>query len=215
VDNKYYQIYQLKKSNELRKFRFESYSQLKAQNREINFNNYNIIYKNSYSKEIDLEELFSKFNSNIPNDFKGHSLSVSDVIAINDGSNIKAYYCDNFGFKEIPEFANSLKQYNDNLLEEAKNYINDFCIKEFGDAAEFDSLNTANVAYTVSEDCNHEIQVNINLSNLSVNKFVDRKIVEFEEYDSLEQLIECQLKCLDFDELIRIEDEQMVMGESL
>jgi hypothetical protein len=142
-------------------------------------------------------------------------MSVSDVVVINNSNNEKAYFCDDQGFKEIFEFNKSLVMKNEKLIETAKNYINEFSIVEFGSDASFDDLSNINIAYTVSEDCNHEIQVCIDLNNLSVNKFVDRTIVDFEEYDSLEQFIECQLSCLDFDELIRINDEEMMMGESL
>ena len=47
-----------------------------------------------------LEALYTKFNMERPADFKGHSLSVSDVVVIKD----KPYYVDSFGFKELPEF---------------------------------------------------------------------------------------------------------------
>ena len=65
-------------------------------------------YNEVYSGEIEpkgsvmatLEELFYIFNMRHPSDFRGHSLSVSDVVYL-DG---KYYYCDSFGYKELTNF---------------------------------------------------------------------------------------------------------------
>lgn len=49
-----------------------------------------------------LEELFVTFNVNRPKNFRGHSLSVSDVVVLNKGNyDVDIYYCDDFGWKEI------------------------------------------------------------------------------------------------------------------
>jgi hypothetical protein len=62
--------------------------------------NYKNVYENSISVEnsdIALEEIFEKFNINHPEDFKGHSLSVSDLVVLKD----RAFYCQPIGWKEI------------------------------------------------------------------------------------------------------------------
>lgn len=51
-----------------------------------------------------LEALFTQFNNDRPDDFFGHSLSVSDVIVISADGKDTAYFCDSFGFTEMPEF---------------------------------------------------------------------------------------------------------------
>lgn len=51
-----------------------------------------------------LQNIFAKFNTDHPEDFKGHSLSVSDVITVGNENGYTAYYVDSFGFKEMPEF---------------------------------------------------------------------------------------------------------------
>ena len=51
-----------------------------------------------------LEELFQMFNLSRPQDFEGHSLSVSDVIMLNQDGKISAHYVDSIGFKELPGF---------------------------------------------------------------------------------------------------------------
>lgn len=70
---------------------------------EITADKYNKVYEGEINKRSDGEELeyiFTVFNIQIPADFTGHSMSVSDVIVL-DG---KAYYCDRIGFKELPDF---------------------------------------------------------------------------------------------------------------
>jgi hypothetical protein len=51
-----------------------------------------------------LDAIFEKFNIDQPEDFRGYSLSVSDVIVIKHSDLVKAYYVDAIGFKEIPDF---------------------------------------------------------------------------------------------------------------
>lgn len=51
-----------------------------------------------------LDNLFERFNIERPNDFTGHSMSVSDVIIMNRGGRLTAYYVDSFGFTELPDF---------------------------------------------------------------------------------------------------------------
>lgn len=51
-----------------------------------------------------LERLYEKFNIGIPEGFRGHSMSVSDVVAVKKDGKITCYYCDRIGFMEIPGF---------------------------------------------------------------------------------------------------------------
>lgn len=64
--------------------------------RFFDINDYELVY--TYEcEDPDLEELFYIFNNECPEDYTGHSLSVSDIIEV-DG---KKYYVDTFGFKEV------------------------------------------------------------------------------------------------------------------
>ena len=54
-----------------------------------------------------LEQLYERFNLDRPEDFHGHSLSVSDVIVLKHGAEIRSYYTDSFGFQELPDFMNN------------------------------------------------------------------------------------------------------------
>ena len=98
------QILQLKSTPELRNYMFTSMSLLKKLNLKVDLNNYNEVYEDDlyssiFSKNIDiLEEIYQKFNmGEKPESYKGHSLSVSDIVIL-DGVN---YYVDSFGFIKL------------------------------------------------------------------------------------------------------------------
>ena len=98
------QILQLKRTPELRNYMFTSMSLLEKLNLKVDLNNYNEVYMDDlyssiFSKNIDiLEEIFQKFNmGQKPESYKGHSLSVSDIVVL-DGVN---YYVDSFGFIKL------------------------------------------------------------------------------------------------------------------
>lgn len=98
------QILQLKSTPELRNYMFTSMSLLEKLNLKVDLNNYNKVYVDDlyssiFSKNIDiLEEIYQKFNvGQKPESYKGHSLSVSDIVVL-DGFN---YYVDSFGFIKL------------------------------------------------------------------------------------------------------------------
>jgi hypothetical protein len=69
---------------------------------EFNIGDYELVYEgDAENNENVLDKLFEKFNLDWPVGFHGHSLSVSDIIALNDGTEKKFYYCDMFGWKMI------------------------------------------------------------------------------------------------------------------
>lgn len=76
---------------------------------KFNIEDYEIVYdsevdENSAETLSDTEiceYLFVIFNTNMPKDFKGHSLSVSDVIQLESDGNCRFYYCDTFGWKRL------------------------------------------------------------------------------------------------------------------
>ena len=77
----------------------------KGKGLEINEKNYELVYIAENTLNYDPEEIFEDFNIDRPDDFCGHSLSVSDVIAYKheDGS-VEAYFVDNFGVVELQDF---------------------------------------------------------------------------------------------------------------
>ena len=65
---------------------------------------YKMVYTGSWVPMITLDNIFERFNIDRPDDFHGHSLSVSDVVVTKQAEEIKAYYVDSFGFQELPDF---------------------------------------------------------------------------------------------------------------
>ena len=100
-----YHIFQLYEGREdLRDYRFSSISELKKWGLYVDHENYHRVYRGRLKDGETLEDIYTRFNVNRPDDFRGHSLSVSDVIAIKQGSNWTAHYVDDWGFEEIPDF---------------------------------------------------------------------------------------------------------------
>jgi antirestriction protein ArdC len=101
-----YAIYQLKQDDSTRDFRFEPYDRLQAAGLTVDPANYVFIYAGQLGKDETLETIFERFNISHPEDFTGHSLSVSDVVTLNRDGKETAHYVDSFGYKEVPEFLN-------------------------------------------------------------------------------------------------------------
>ena len=100
-DNEY-KIYQLKNSPENHAIRFEEYALAEKYGEPAKPENYDLVYSGSldeFEDENKLEAIYTKFNLNRPEDFKGHSLSVSDIIVMND----EAHYVDSFGFVDVSD----------------------------------------------------------------------------------------------------------------
>lgn len=100
-------IYQLKGGDETRDLRFEPYDRLTQQGQKPDMANYDLVYEGSMADvtenpdlRIQLEAIYRKFNLERPDNFTGHSLSVSDVVVVRD----QAFYVDSFGFKPLPDF---------------------------------------------------------------------------------------------------------------
>lgn len=102
-----FQIYQLPSGDEYQGVRFESMDRLKADGVQLNKDDYALVYEGEVGEfrgNATLEALYTQFNIDHPEDFRGHSLSVSDVIVISVDGKDTAYFCDSFGFTEMPEF---------------------------------------------------------------------------------------------------------------
>ena len=102
-NGEHYGIYQLKKSEE-RTYQFMGMREASSFGFEIHGEDYELIYSDRLGMEETLNSLYEKFNINHPQDFTGHSLSVSDVVVMRKNGESKAYYVDSLGFTELPEF---------------------------------------------------------------------------------------------------------------
>ena len=99
-----YSIYQLKAGDETWAYRFEPLERLKHVGLRVEQKNYNFIYSGLLEKGETLEDIYRRFNLDHPEDFRGHSLSVSDIVVLRQAGKETAHYCDSFGFSEVPEF---------------------------------------------------------------------------------------------------------------
>ncbi|MDO4189655.1 MAG: YodL domain-containing protein, partial [Lachnospiraceae bacterium] len=99
-----YEIWQLKNTPENRDLAFESTKHLKAEGKTVDKANYELVYSGKLEEGTSLEDLYTKFNIDHPEDFRGHSMSVSDVVVIRDGDGERAHFVDSVGFTEVPEF---------------------------------------------------------------------------------------------------------------
>lgn len=111
-----YAILQLRRTDETAYERFESYANLKRQGKEPDYDHYEVVYTGGLSHNLfsadtrnyALEGLFESFNVDelIPEDYTGHSLSVSDIVALKIGGVVSCHYVDTIGFQELPDFLN-------------------------------------------------------------------------------------------------------------
>ena len=104
ADKDTFSIYQLKQGDETRDFRFEPYDRLQAAGNVVDKTNYELVYSAELTPGTSLEDIYTRFNIDHPKDFKGHSLSVSDVVVLHQNGQDAAHYVDSFGYKEVPEF---------------------------------------------------------------------------------------------------------------
>ena len=123
TSNNSFAIYQLKNGEKLRDYRFEGLNRLQDVGLSVDHDNYELIYTaplNDFNgnQNHTLNKLYEQFNINHPADFKGHSLSVSDIIALKVNGVVSSYYVDSFGFKEQPHFLST-----QNYLETAEKSV--------------------------------------------------------------------------------------------
>ena len=116
-----YGIYQLKDNPELDQFRFEGTASLMERGiTKDNFDaivpeNYDLIYSGELAdiegdtQNEKLGDVFLKFNTAHPEDFKGHSLSVSDIVVLHENGKNSAHFVDSFGFTALPDFMHELE----------------------------------------------------------------------------------------------------------
>ena len=95
------------------------------------------------------------------------------------------------------------------LMERAKGLISDFCQSEYGPEVDFSDPTKIGVAYTTVTDDEIPIQVNIDLVNFRLERYLDDEHLETRQYGSLQELISNELESLDFSDLIHVSDEDI------
>ena len=97
-------IYQLKRGDETRDLRFDPLDRLTAAGYSVDKANYDLIYSAPLTPDMTLGRIWEVFNTDHPKDFKGHSLSISDVVVLHQNGQDTAHYVDSYGYTEIPQF---------------------------------------------------------------------------------------------------------------
>ena len=119
-----YAIYQLKRDDATTDIRFMNSDYLKSKGIEPQYENYELIYTGALTKDgsqMDkLEDLYRVFNIEHPQDFTGHSLSISDIVALKQAGVVSYHYVDSVGYKELHNFHNT-----DNYLKNAEMQMED------------------------------------------------------------------------------------------
>ena len=103
-----YTIYQLKDDVPV-DYHFRSLERLQEKGLAVDHANYKKIYTAPLTPGTTLEGIYEKFNFDRPEDFKGHSLSVSDVVVLHQNGQDTAHYVDSIGFAQVPEFLREQK----------------------------------------------------------------------------------------------------------
>ncbi len=101
-------IFQLKRGEEQAALRFLNMASLQKSGLCAEKANYDLIYTGTLPQANDLpsalEGLYVTFNQDRPEDFCGHSLSVSDIVAVKRGGVVSCHYLDSVGYQELPAF---------------------------------------------------------------------------------------------------------------
>ena len=98
------------------------------------------------------------------------------------------------------------------VLNRAKSFINAYCQKEFSQDADFSDLSQIGIAYTTVTDAEYETQVNANLVDYSIDRYVSGVLVDQWKYGSLGEMLDT-LEYLDFNELVSYTDDQIALAE--
>ena len=101
-------IYQLKDTEEARDIHFMGMDYLESKGIAVTRENYDLLYTAPLEEDTSLEDIYTRFNIDRPADFRGHSLSVSDVVVLHQNGENTSHYVDSFGYREVPEFTKEL-----------------------------------------------------------------------------------------------------------
>ena len=101
-------IYQIRRGGELDAYRFMNYDYLQSKGVTPERSGYDAIYTGGFmdygNARTNLDMIYQRFNVDHPADFKGHSLSVSDIVALKQNGVVSCHYVDSIGFRELPNF---------------------------------------------------------------------------------------------------------------
>ena len=93
---------------ELSDIHFMGMDYLESKGIAVTKENYDLLYTAPLEEGTSLEDIYTRFNIDRPADFRGHSLSVSDVVVLHQNGENTSHYVDSFGYREVPEFTKEL-----------------------------------------------------------------------------------------------------------
>ena len=105
-EGKRYGIYQIESGTRADDFKFTRKAEFDRQGIKVLREDYKLVYSGMMLEGDSLDSIYEKFNMERPEDFRGHSLSVSDIVVIHEDGKNTAYFVDSFGFREISDFLN-------------------------------------------------------------------------------------------------------------
>lgn len=125
-------IYQLKDIPENRDLHFAGAEYLDKKGITPDRDNYTLVYtfpvnpEDLQDKISFLNDVYHKFNTDHPKDFEGHSLSISDVVVIQQNGELSAHFVDTWGYKELENFGavreNPMKSIEDTIEQNDNNF---------------------------------------------------------------------------------------------
>ena len=103
-------IYQIKDDSPGENYAFMNMSFIESHGMQIKKEDYKLVYVGEFLGNMSLDDIFERFNIDRPKDFRGHSLSVSDIIVLNDGEKVTAHFVDSISFEQLDSFLNLEEQ---------------------------------------------------------------------------------------------------------
>ena len=103
-------IYQIWADSPGENYAFMNMSFIESHGMQIKKEDYKLVYVGELSGNMSLDDIFERFNIDRPEDFRGHSLSVSDIVVLNDGEKVTAHFVDSISFEQLDSFLNLEEQ---------------------------------------------------------------------------------------------------------
>ena len=103
-------IYQIRDDLPGENYAFMNMSFIESHGMQIKKEDYKLVYVGELLGNTSLDDIFERFNIDRPKDFRGHSLSVSDIVVLNDGEKVTAHFVDSISFEQLDSFLNLEEQ---------------------------------------------------------------------------------------------------------
>ncbi|MCU6693686.1 Uncharacterised protein [uncultured Blautia sp.] len=97
-------IYQIRDDSPGTAYAFRNMNFIESHDLQVRKEDYKLVYVGELQGNVSLEDIFERFNIHCPEDFRGHSLSVSDIVVLNNGEKVTAHFVDSISFQELDNF---------------------------------------------------------------------------------------------------------------